>query len=135
MLPETRTFHRVVHEREQRDAGGVGAQRAGTQAGRTETVRLEQAISKSFQPPSGPTASRTRSPSMHRATVRSAIFLCAPGRPPDEARREQAVQLVFDQHFELSMDRNVRSPGVARLLQPFDQQWPVALRRQHVRVE
>jgi len=33
------------------------------------------------------------------------------------------------------MDRDLRQPGVARLLQAFDEERPVARRVQHVRVE
>jgi hypothetical protein len=39
---------------------------------------------------------------------------------------EQAVELVLDQHLESSVDGDGRQSRVARLLQSFDQQRPVA---------
>lgn len=48
---------------------------------------------------------------------------------------EQAVELVLDQHLESPVDGDGRQSRVARLLQSFDQQRPVALGREDVRVE
>ena len=55
--------------------------------------------------------------------------------PGESVESVESVQTILDQHLELPVDGNVRQPGVARLLQSFDQQRPVTVRRQHVRVE
>ncbi len=49
--------------------------------------------------------------------------------------RKQPVQFVFDQHLELLVDRDARQLRVARLLQPFNQQRPVAISREDMCVE
>ena len=49
--------------------------------------------------------------------------------------RKKRRQVVFDQHPELFVDGNHRQPGVARLLQPLDEERPIAGLGEDVRVE
>ena len=92
-----------------------------------------RAISKSFQPPSGPIAIRTRW-SMPRRMVTpvglAAIVLATRRSPSVNKRSNSSSTSTLN-----CLDGDSGKPGVARLLQPFDQQGPVASRRQDVRVE
>jgi hypothetical protein len=45
------------------------------------------------------------------------------------------IEFVLDEYSELAVDRHARQVGVARLLQPLDQQWPIRLRAEDVGIE
>lgn len=48
---------------------------------------------------------------------------------------EEAIQVRFNQLAELLVDRDHRHACIARLLQPFEQQWAIAFRSQQMGVE
>ena len=123
-----------MHDGERRHAGGVGPQRARSHAGLAKAARLQQ-------PELEAVPAALRSDRQQNSLI--------PALAPDVAQRhrrrrvgddaqtvaEQAIELILDQRFELPVDRDGGEPRVARLLQPFDQQRPVGLRREDVRVE
>src|SRR5688572_33073090 len=61
---------------------------------------------------------------------------CLHARVGDEAEAfTQRVEVVLDENPELAMDRDGRKAGIAGLLQALHEQRPVAVWREHMRVE
>jgi hypothetical protein len=123
-----------MHECEERNARGVGAQRPETHADGLKAVGLKKVHLEVV-----PTALRADG-------KQDSFFHALPHDPACQPRcrrighetkaaLEQAVELVLDEHLESSVDGDRRQSRVARLLQSFDQQRPVALGREDVRVE
>jgi hypothetical protein len=124
----------VVHEGEERDGGRVGAQGARAEADALEAVRRQQVALEVV--PAAFRADRQHhafvAPLPHRVRRASGRRRIA---GETQAAASQTVEIVFDERFELPVDRDVRQPRIPRLLQTFDEQRAVTRRREHVRVE
>ena len=135
-------FHGVVDDREERHASRVGAQRARAHAAGLEAMRLEQGqfevVPATLRPDGEEYSVDALADHLGRRFFRSRIgheTLSTGSIGSTRPAREQAFQVILDQHLELPVDRNSRQPCIARLLQSFHEERAVALGRQHMRVE
>src|SRR6266545_3648131 len=123
-----------MNNRQECGARGVYTQRGWPEADVPEATFLQQ---REFEVV--PTA--LRPDSYENALIREPADLRTDGRRAAVIRNEantfveQGVQVIFDEHLELSIYRDGGQPCIARLLQSFNEQGPVTRLCQNVSVE
>jgi hypothetical protein len=127
------SFELVVGQCQQRHTRRIDPQRTRTQTNSLEAMRLEQR--QLVFVPAALRTNRDQNSSIapgDRVTKRHGA-----ARIRDEPYRisGDAIEVVFDQHFEPTMDRDCRQSGVACLLESLDEERTVTRVGEHVCVE
>ncbi len=125
---------RLVREREQRDARGIAAQGAGTETDGVEAVGAQQLQFESVPASLGTDGQQEPLPLLARNDAGDRFSGRGVGNQAQGGTGE-GVEVVLDQDAELPVYGDDRQLRVARLLQSFEQQRPVAGGLQQVGVE